>query len=277
VAAFNVIMLEQLEGVLAGAERAGRPVIVQISENAVRFHQGQLRPLAAAAAEAAAGCPVEVALHLDHVTDPALLHQGAEAGFSSVMFDAGALPYQQNLAETTAAARWAHSAGLWIEAELGYIGGKPAIDGAGPTDLPAAGAHATGVRTDPRQAVSFVEQTGVDALAVAVGSSHAMTSQTAMLDHQLIGQLATAIEIPLVLHGSSGVPDQQLQQAVTAGMRKINVGTALNLAYTTAIRRRLAGEAELVDPRSYLADARDAVAEAVARLLLVIDAGTGRG
>ncbi|MFD8362150.1 class II fructose-bisphosphate aldolase [Streptomyces hygroscopicus] len=263
VAAFNVITLEHAEAVTAGAEAAGTPVILQISENAVRFHGGRVEPIARAAAEVGRGCGVDVALHLDHVTDMRLLRTAAAAGFSSAMFDAGAQPYAENLAATRAAAQWAHGAGLWLEAELGYVGGKP--------DAPAS-AHAAGVRTDPEEAARYVADTGVDALAVAVGSSHAMTERSASLDHALIERLREAVPVPLVLHGSSGVGDEELRRAVRAGIVKINIGTALNVAFTGTVREALAERPDLTDPRPYLARGREAITEAV-RLLLAVVSG----
>ncbi|GLV76183.1 class II fructose-bisphosphate aldolase [Streptomyces hygroscopicus] len=263
VAAFNVITLEHAEAVTAGAEAAGTPVILQISENAVRFHGGRVEPIARAAAEVGRGCGVDVALHLDHVTDMRLLRTAADAGFSSAMFDAGAQPYAENLAATRAAAQWAHGAGLWLEAELGYVGGKP--------DAPAS-AHAAGVRTDPEEAARYVADTGVDALAVAVGSSHAMTERSASLDHALIERLREAVPVPLVLHGSSGVGDEELRRAVRAGIVKINIGTALNIAFTGTVREALAERPDLTDPRPYLARGREAITEAV-RLLLAVVSG----
>ncbi|MGI5137280.1 MULTISPECIES: class II fructose-bisphosphate aldolase [unclassified Streptomyces] len=263
VAAFNVVTLEHAEGVTAGAEAAGIPVILQISENAVRFHGGRLDPIARAAAEAGLECAVDVALHLDHVTDMRLLRGAADAGFSSVMFDAGAQPYAENVEATRAAAQWAHGAGLWLEAELGYVGGKPGAPGS---------AHAAGVRTDPGEAARYVAETGVDALAVAVGSSHAMTERSASLDHALIERLREAVPVPLVLHGSSGVGDDELRRAVRAGIAKVNIGTALGIAFTRAIRDALASQPDLTDPRPYLARGREAIAEAV-RLLLTVVSG----
>ncbi|MFS8198495.1 class II fructose-bisphosphate aldolase [Streptomyces sp. CWNU-52B] len=261
VAAFNVITLEHAQGIVAGAETAGRPVILQISQNAVRYHRGQLTPLALATAALAHSATVEVSLHLDHVTDTDLLHQAADAGFSSVMFDAGALPYSENVTATASAAQWAHKAGLWLEAELGYVGGKP--------DSPAS-AHAAGVRTDPAEAADYVASTGVDALAVAVGSSHAMTRRSATLDHALIERLRETVPVPLVLHGSSGVPDEELRAAVRAGMVKINIGTALNVSFTRAVRDALDEEPALTDPRRYLGPARDAVATTVHDILTTL-------
>lgn len=253
---FNVITLEHAEAIAAAAERTGRPAILQISHNAVRFH-GSLLPIARATATVAEGCEAPLALHLDHVEDESLLLQAADAGFSSVMFDAGALPYDQNVSATAKAARRAHDNGLWLEAELGYVGGKP--------DAPAS-AHGDGVRTDPDEAVEFVAATGVDALAVAVGTSHAMTTRTASLDTALISQLAQPTPVPLVLHGSSGVGDEQLRAAVGAGMRKINVGTALNIAFTGAVRGTLQTQTS-TDPRKYLTPAREAMTDVVVDFL----------
>ena len=255
--AFNVITLEHAEGIVAGAEQAGRPVILQISENAVKFHRGRLAPIAAAAIAVAEGAAVPVSVHLDHVEDAALLAQSAAAGLSSVMFDASHLDYAANVAATRAAADWAHEHGLHLEAELGKVGGKD-------------GAHAPGVRTDPGEAADFVAATGVDSLAVAVGSSHAMTTRTARLDHELIGRLRDAVPVPLVLHGSSGVADDELRAAVAAGIVKVNIGTILNVAFTGAVRQVLA-DPELVDPRKYLGPARSGIAATAQRMLTMLD------
>ncbi|MFH8974639.1 ketose-bisphosphate aldolase [Streptomyces sp. NPDC017890] len=259
VAAFNVITLEHIEAVVTGAESVRTPVVLQVSENAVKYRYGRLLPLARAAAAAAEGAAVPVALHLDHVQSDGLLRQAADAGFSSVMYDASRLPYAENLAATRAAADWAHAQGLWIEAELGEVGGK---NGAPPLD-----AHAPGARTDPVEARAFVTDSGVDALAVAVGSSHAMTTRTATLDHDLLKELSGALDVPLVLHGSSGVPDGELAAAVAGGISKVNVGTALNLAMTEAIREFLAAHPAAVDSRGYLTAGREAMARTVATIV----------
>lgn len=262
VAAFNVITLEHAEAIAAGAERAGRPAILQISENAVKFHGGRLTAVAAATAAVARASSAPLSLHLDHVESAGLLRAADGEGFSSVMFDASKLTYEANVAATADAVAWGHARGIWIEAELGKVGGK---DGE-----PPLGAHAPGVRTDPAEAVPYARATGVDALAVAVGSSHAMTDRTAALDHELIGALRRAVPVPLVLHGSSGVPDAEIRQAVAAGMVKINVGTALNTAFTAAVRERLAADPKTVDPRKYLVPAREAMTGTVAAFLKVI-------
>ena len=266
VAAFNVITLEHIEAVVAGAESVGAPVVLQVSENAVKFRYGRLLPLARAAVAAADGAAVPVALHLDHVQSDALLRQAPDAGFSSVMYDASRLPYTENLAATRAAADWAHAQGLWIEAELGEVGGK---NGEGPLD-----AHAPGARTDPAEARAFVGDSAVDALAVAVGSSHAMTTRTAALDHDLLKELSGTLDVPLVLHGSSGVPDGELAAAVAGGIAKVNVGTALNIAMTGAIREYLASHPDAVDSRRYLTVGREAMVRTVAELTRVVTGTT---
>ncbi|MBO1901061.1 class II fructose-bisphosphate aldolase [Leucobacter weissii] len=252
VLAVNIVTVEHVLGTVAGAERAGKPVILQLSENAIAYH-GRAEPIAAAARAAAEAAAVPVALHLDHITDEALALRAPELGFGSVMFDGAALPFQENLSRTRAVAEALQDAGLRVEAELGEIGGK-------------LGAHAPGVRTDPEEARAFVAETGVDALAVAVGSQHAMTTRDARLDVDLIARLAEAVPVPLVLHGSSGVSDAGIRDAIAAGIVKVNVGTALGIAFTEAARRVLM-DPTVTDPRRYLGPARDAVAGEVSRLL----------
>lgn len=257
VFAFNVITVEHAEGIAAGAEAADTAVILQLSENTVGFHGGRLSPLLAACAQIAEASRAPLALHLDHFTDAALIADAlagaADFGVSSIMVDAAHLPYEANVECTREWTAAAHAAGLWIEAELGEIGGKK-------------GAHAAGARTDPGEAADFVRRTGVDALAVAVGSSHAMATRDADIDIALTAALAAAVPVPLVLHGGSGVSDELLNDAVRAGIRKLNVGTALNIAFTGAVREHLSGHPDVNDPRGYLAAGRDALAAAVTRL-----------
>jgi fructose-bisphosphate aldolase class II len=257
VGAFNVITLEHAEAIALGVETAGRSGILQISENAVRFHGGQLDPIASAVVAVAEQARVPLAVHLDHIEDDSLLRQAAGLGISSVMYDASKRDYDANVMATRQAADWAHEQALWIEAELGEIGGKD-------------GAHAPGVRTDPNEAFEYVAATSVDGLAVAVGSSHAMVERTAELDLTLIRDLARKLPVPLVLHGSSGVADVHLSAAVSAGIVKVNIGTILNVAFTTAVRDRLAADPDLVDPRAYLRSAREAIATEVTRLATVV-------
>lgn len=265
LAALNVITLEQAEGTVLGAEQAGLPVVLQVSQNAAAFHLDDPAPLAAALLALARTSHVDVALHLDHVTRVDLLHRTAECGFSSVMFDAGPLAYEENVATTREAAGWAHEHGLLVEAELGYVGGKASQVGG-----QVESAHASGVRTDPEQAAAYVAATGVDALAVAVGSRHAMKTADAELDLDLVVRLRAAIDVPLVLHGSSGVPQPTIAAAVVAGMTKVNIGTITTVAFTRAIRQHLADLPEVTDPRQYLTPARKAVSAVVAELVSTV-------
>jgi fructose-bisphosphate aldolase class II len=253
VGAFNVIHLETAEGLVAGAEAAGLPVVLQISQNCARYHDG-LDAIALGTMAVARAASVPVAVHLDHAEDEELAERAIDLGFGSVMFDAAHLDYRDNVDATRRVARRARVAGVYIEAEIGQVFGK-------------GGAHDPGVRTDPIEARDFVDATGVDALAVAVGSSHAMTRRTASLDMALIGRLKRTVPVPLVLHGSSGVPDSQLQAAIRAGMTKINVSTHFSGHFTRAIRDYLAEHPAAVDSRSYLARGREAVMEEAARLL----------
>ena len=147
LAALNVITLEHAEGTVLGAEQAGLPVVLQVSENAAKFHLDDPAPLTAALLALARSAQVDVSLHLDHVTRVDLLHRTAECGFSSVMFDAGPLPYEENVAATREAVAWGHEHGLLVEAELGYVGGKASQERG-----QVESAHGSGVRTDPDQA-----------------------------------------------------------------------------------------------------------------------------
>ncbi|MDN5755966.1 MAG: class II fructose-bisphosphate aldolase [Arthrobacter sp.] len=251
--AFNVIHLETAEALVAGAEEAGLPVILQISENCVAYH-GALEPIGLACLAIARGASVPVSVHLDHAESEELALQAVELGFGSVMYDGAHLDYDDNVAATARVARYAHDRGVYIEAELGKVGGK-------------GGAHAPGVRTDPAEAAAFVAATGVDALAVAVGSSHAMTSRSAELDVELISRLADAVDVPLVLHGSSGVSDENIVAAIRAGMRKINVSTHLNGFFTAGIREYLAADETVVDSRKYVGAGRARMAKEAGRML----------
>ena len=251
--AFNVLHLETVEGLIAGAEAAGLPLILQISENCVAYHGG-LEPIARATLAAAEAAAVPIAVHLDHAQDEALALAAVDLGFGSVMYDGAHLPYAQNVEVTRRVADYAHSRGVYVEAELGEVGGKD-------------GAHAPGVLTDQGEAADFVAATGVDALAVAVGSSHAMTERSAELNLERIAELRQRLDVPLVLHGSSGVPDAALVRGIAAGMRKINVSTHLNGFFTRAVREFLAENSDVVDSRKYLAAGRSALVPEVSRLL----------
>jgi len=258
VGAFNVIGIEHAEAIVTGAEAADAPVVLQISENCAAWH-GALEPIARACLAVARAAAVPVAVHLDHATGAELVRAASSFGLSSVMYDASGLRYDENVRVTTEVATWCHDRGIWVEAELGEIGGKN-------------GVHSSLARTDPGQARGFVADTGVDALAVAVGSSHAMLRRDAVLDFGLIGRIRRAVGVPLVLHGSSGVPDEGLVAAIRAGLTKINIATQLNKVFTAAVRNYLVAEPAVVDPRRYGSAGRDAIAPEVTRLLGLLSA-----
>ncbi|AYF78904.1 class II fructose-bisphosphate aldolase [Nocardia yunnanensis] len=251
--AFNVVTLEHAEAIAAAAEAAERPAVLQISENTVRYHGG-LKPLARACLQLAADSTAALTVHLDHATSRESITAAVEVGVTSVMYDGSALEYAANVESTAAVARWCRERGVHVEAELGAIGGKD-------------GAHTPGVRTDPDEAAAFVSATAVDALAVAVGSAHAMHTRDAVLDDELIARLAAKLPVPLVLHGSSGVSDAGLRSAIDHGMAKINIATRLNIALTAAVRAALAEHPEISDPRRYLTPGRSEMRREVEHFL----------
>jgi fructose-bisphosphate aldolase class II len=257
VGAFNVILLEHAEALVAGAEQAKLPVILQISENCVNYHKA-LRPISLATIAIAESSTVPVSVHLDHAESEDLVKQALDLGYDSIMFDGSKLPYEENVAASLRVAQLCKSYGATLEVEIGEVGGKD-------------GVHAPGVRTRPDEALAFAQATGTDLLAVAVGSSHAMTTRDATLDFDLISEIAVTAKVPLVLHGSSGVSDSDLQKAVRAGMSKINIATHLNGVFTGEIRQALNNDPKLVDPRKYVGLGRTAIAEEVARLLTLLN------
>lgn len=252
--AFNVVQLETATTLVRAAESVDRPVVLQISENAVKYHDGQLAPLALACLEIARRSSVPVMVHLDHAKSPDLVWEAIDLGFSSVMYDGSELDYAENVASTARVVQRCHAADITVEAELGEVGGKD-------------GVHAPGARTNPQEARDFVGATGVDLLAVAVGTSHQMTERSAELDLDLISDLAATVPVPLVLHGSSGVSDEGMVTAITAGMTKINVSTHLNVLFTEQVRDYLGANPQAVDPRKYIGAGNQAVEPEVARLL----------
>lgn len=252
--AFNVVLLEHAEAFIAAAEATRLPVVLQLSQNAVAYHRGHLAPLGKALLALAEQSQAPVVVHLDHAEDVNLCKAAVDLGFNSIMYDGSHLPDDVNRATTAEITAWCHARGVSVEAELGEVGGKN-------------GVHDPSARTNPNDAAKFVNDTGVDLLAVAVGSSHAMTSRDAHLDEELIAQIRAAVSVPLVLHGSSGVSDEGMRGAIKAGMTKINVSTHLNVLYTGAVREVLAKDPSIVDPRKYGKVGNAAVQAETERLL----------
>ena len=240
--AVNVIMLEHAEAFLQAAEELGKGLVLQLSENTISYH-GALAPLGKALIEMASSAKQPIAVHLDHATDADLVRAAADLGFSSVMYDGSKLDYAENVATTKQLVNEVSSK-VWFEAELGEVGGKD-------------GVHAPGVRTKPSEATVFVDETGINGLAVAVGSSHAMLDKSSQLDFELISELKQAVDVPLVLHGSSGVSHLDLRQAIAAGIKKINIATELNVVFNDAIKQHIADAPG--DPRKFLVPAKESL------------------
>ncbi len=257
IGAFNVILLEHAEALVMGAEKSQLPLILQISENCVKYH-GALKPISVATIAIAEASTLPISVHLDHAESEELVKQALDLGYDSVMFDGSKLGYKENVQASQRMRTLCDSYGATLEVEIGEVGGKD-------------GVHAPGIRTKPAEAKDFANETGTNLIAVAVGSSHAMSTRDASLDFQLIRDIAAEVKIPLVLHGSSGVSDVDLQEAVRAGMRKINIATHLNGIFTDRVRAELDKNPSLTDPRKYIGLSRDDVSDEVARLLKLLN------
>lgn len=223
--AFNFISLDDMLGIVKAAELENVPVIIQVTQAALA-HVG-IDYMAAIGTAAARTARVPVCVHLDHATDFALIMQGIRLGFSSVMIDASALPYEENIKATRRVVDVAHSVGVSVEAELGRIGGREDnAMGDGPDWL-----------TDPDQAERFMAATGVDALAPSVGTAHGLYIGTLDVRFDLIRAIAGRVDKPLVLHGGSDLPDEVVQEAIRSGIRKFNVGTDLRIAHARSLKK----------------------------------------
>lgn len=242
--AFSVYNLEQALAVCRAAAAEGTPVILQAGSSAFRFAgRSELAALALAAAGASSAA---VGVHLDHATDPAEVDWCLRAGYGSVMFDGSALSLEENIARTREVAARAHAHGAWIEGELVGIAG----------DEDRSAAAAAGGLTDADAAARFAASTGVDALAVAVGNVHGMAAAPAELDFERLEAIRARVDVPLVLHGASGLPDEQIRIAIGLGVAKINVNTELRRAFL----RALAGALEHVgDDDDLVAATRPAI------------------
>lgn len=252
VGAFNVHSLEVIPSVVAVAVQERSPIILQFTEGTMKFcGYDNIRVLAG---ELARTAPVPVALHFDHGASYELAAMAIQAGFSSVMIDASKQPFADNVAATRKVVELAHACGVSVEAELGRVAGKE-------ENITATDAEAT--YTDVDEAVRFVAQTGVDALAVAVGTVHGFYKWEPKLAHDLLAKLQAAVPVPLVLHGGSGVPDGEIRNSIARGIHKINVATEAKDAWARALRASLAAQPDEYDPRPILTPVRHAVQEVV--------------
>jgi fructose-bisphosphate aldolase class II len=257
VGAFNANTLEQVQAVVLAAQAENAPAIIQVSHRALTYIgsgseiQG-LKYIAAIGKIAAESVTVPLALHLDHGTESEVL-QAIALGFTSVMFDGDGLSFDENISITKRLCETAHSVGVCMEAEVGEV---PKPDG---KDYDESAIDLT----QPDEAAQFAEATGVDTLAVALGSVHGLKAKTISLDLDRLTAIRNRVTTPLVLHGSSGVSDRDIKQGVTMGLCKVNVATQLSQAFTNAIRDVLNKDGELVDPRKYLAPGRIAQMEII--------------
>jgi fructose-bisphosphate aldolase class II len=252
VGAFNANNLEYVQGIIAGALAERAPVIIQASPGAIKYVG---LDYITAVVQVAARADIPVVLHLDHGDGLELARRCIAGGFSSVMYDGSRLPFDENAARTAEVVGVAHAAGVSCEGELGRV---PVADRVWTRE------ELQKLWTDPGEAARFVAATGVDALAVSVGSVHKMLERTAEIDVERVRRIRDATGVPLVLHGSSGVADESLVAAVRAGICKVNIATALSVAFVRAMRAAIARRPEEVDPRPLLGPGRDAVAAEVA-------------
>ena len=257
VGAFNANTLEQAQSIVLAAQTEQAPAIIQVSHRALTYIgsgneiQG-LKYIAAIGKIAAESVTVPIALHLDHGMEGEVL-QAIALGFTSVMFDGDGLSFEENISITKRLCEIAHSNGVCMEAEVGDV---PKPDG-------KAFDQAAIALTQPEEAAQFAEVTGIDTLAVALGSVHGLKAKQISLHLDRLTAIRDCVSIPLVLHGSSGVSDNDIKQGITMGLCKVNVATQLAQAFTGAIRNVLTRDSELVDPRKYLVEGRGAQMEVV--------------
>ncbi len=250
VGAFNADNLEMVQAIVEAAQEERAPVILQVSQGAIRY--AGLALAAGMVRIAAAQVDVPVVLHLDHGTSFEQNVRCLREGFTSLMFDGSKLPYEENMAQTAKIVEIAHIAGIPVEAELG----KVLQAGATPQEVEEA-------MTDPHQALDFVQRTGCDSLAVAVGSIHAMKGREAELDIDRVRAISDKVGIPLVLHGSSGVKHDSVLAAIENGVCKVNVATYLKQGFVAEMCAAIDAMPDEVDFRKFLAPAREAAKERV--------------
>jgi len=253
VGGFNFNGYEDAQGIIQGAVEKNSPVILMASMGAVKYIG--LEQLAGMVKGMAKAVDIPVCLHLDHATDHALIKEAIREGFTSVMIDASARDYETNIAESKAIVEFAGIYGCSVEAELGKVGGKE--DNIVVEDASAA-------FTDPADVPRFVDETGIDALAVAIGTVHGFYKSEPQLDFDRLAEILKITNCPLVLHGGSGVPVADFKKCVRMGMSKINVGTELKATFSTAVRSAVDGNPESeFDPRKYVGGVKEACAEVV--------------
>lgn len=259
VGGFNINNMEFLQGIMMAAEELDSPVILQASEGAIRYIGiDYVMKMVEAATE---NTNIPVALHLDHGSDFESIMKCIRAGFSSVMIDASKNSFEDNIALTKKVVEAAHSVGVSVEAELGTIGGTEDDHTVDDKDA---------MYTDPDQAKEFVDATGVDALAVAIGTAHGVYVGEPELDFERLDKIKKLIDMPVVLHGASGISAEDLKTGVKYGVNKVNVNTDFQQVFTDKVKELFAENAELYDPRKYCGPGREAIAERVKEKIKIL-------
>ncbi len=253
--AFNTMDLEITQGIIAAAEEANAGIILEVSEGAIKY--AGLNTLYEIMATMAIKAKVPIALHMDHGKDEQQLKDGIELGFSSVMIDHSHLPYEANVKDTKAMVEFAHQEGAWVQGEVGRIRGSE--DWVSVSDSEA-------LLTEPKEALKFYRDTGVDTLACSFGTIHGIIKMSggaqAHVDLDRIKAVHELVKVPLVLHGASGVPSDVIRQAIANGIAIINIDTEIRLAYSKALRQSLAEQPAEIDPRKIMKPVIEAVKQA---------------
>lgn len=237
VGAFNAENMEMVKAIIQAAEELKAPVMIQTTPSTIKY--GTLETYQAIVSAEAAKASVPVCLHLDHGSSFDLAMKALKAGYTSVMIDGSKLDYEGNIEVSKKVADVAASMGIPCEAELGKVGGKE-------DDLVAV----ADTNTDPQEAREFVERTGVTSLAVAIGTAHGFYVGTPVLDKERLSEIREVVDIPLVLHGASGLSDEDVMDCVKRGICKVNFATELRAAYSKAVRETLEDE-KVFDPKAY--------------------------
>jgi len=252
VGAFNVSNLEMTQAAIAAAEEEKSPIILQTSQSAIKY--AGIEEISLIVRTLAEKASVPVALHLDHGTDWDVVMQCLRYGWTSVMFDGSKYEFQENIAITKQVIDIAHPMGVSVEAELGKIGG---VEDHVKVDEKDA------TMTDPAEAVEFVEKTGVDYLAIAIGTAHGVYKGDPKLDFDRLKEIKGKLNMPIVLHGASGVSEEDIKKAVSLGVNKINIDTDLRQAFAKAMHKVVKETPEQYDPRKMLAPTTEAIKEVV--------------
>lgn len=265
VGAFNANNMEIVQAIVEAAAEERSPVILQASQGAINY--AGLDYIVALVQTAARGVGIPVVLHLDHGTDFLQVMRCMRAGFSSVMFDGSRLQLEENIRITRHVVEIGRAVGVSVEAELGKIGGTEDHISVSEKDV---------LFTDPLEAQRFVEQTGVDALAVAIGTAHGPYKGRPELDFPRLKRIRELSGASIVMHGASGVPDEDVRQGIALGIRKINIDTDLRQSFVAALQGYLAANPDNIDPRKVLAPAKAAIKEIVRqKIRLFGSAGKG--